>query len=314
MINVMSASSAPPSLLFCAAALNSQGYFLFLLWLTPPPRLILFYSTDLVCAFGGDASWFGGNHDISGLRRILGPHISVWYACSVCRLWLQQLPCCVKGDIFVFLFLFLLAWRCLRWGEWSKNIFNKKSSLFFKGWQYPNNIISASSKDMSYAFNCTSTQFSYFVCRFEMWKLIAKELMLLNYDVGEDSWESLGLQGDPTSPSEGDRPWDFFGRNDAEAETPVLWPPHVKSWLIGKDSDAGRDWGQEEKGTTEDEMAGWHHWLDGREFEWTPGVVDGQGGLACCNSWRHKESDMTERLNWTELNVQKSLRTTALAG
>ena len=77
---------------------------------------------------------------------------------------------------------------------------------------------------------------------------------------------------------------------------------HVKSWLIGKDSDAGRDWGQEEKGTTEDEMAGWHHWLDGHEFAWTPGVVDGQGGLACCNSWGCKESDTTEWLNWTELN------------
>ena len=73
-------------------------------------------------------------------------------------------------------------------------------------------------------------------------------------------------------PFEGDQPWDLFGRNDAKAESPVLWPPHVKSWLIGKDSDAGRDWGQEEKGTTEDEMAGWHHWLDGRESEWTPGV------------------------------------------
>ena len=84
-------------------------------------------------------------------------------------------------------------------------------------------------------------------------------------------------------------------------ETPVLWPPHAKSWLIGKDSDAGRDWGQEEKSTTEDEMAGWHHGLDGRESEWTPGVGDGQGGLACFNSWDRKESDTNERLNWTEL-------------
>jgi len=102
--------------------------------------------------------------------------------------------------------------------------------------------------------------------------------------------------------SEGDQPWDFFGRNDAKAETPVLWPPHVKSWLIGKDSDAGRDCGQEEKGTTEDEMAGWYHWLNGRESEWTLGVGDGQGGLECCDSWSRNESDMTERLNWTELN------------
>ena len=77
----------------------------------------------------------------------------------------------------------------------------------------------------------------------------------------------------------------------------------MKSWLIGKDSDAGRDWGQEEKGTTEDEMAGWHHWLDGRESEWTPGVGDGQGGLACCNSLGRKESDMTERLISSDLKI-----------
>ena len=82
-----------------------------------------------------------------------------------------------------------------------------------------------------------------------------------------------------------DQSWVFIGRTDAEAETPVLWPPHAKSWLIGKDPDAGRDWGQEEKGTTEDEMAGWHHRLNGHEFEWTPGVGDGQGGLVCCDSW-----------------------------
>jgi len=102
--------------------------------------------------------------------------------------------------------------------------------------------------------------------------------------------------------SEGDQSWILIGRTDAEAEAPVLWPPHAKSWLTGKDSDAGKDWGQEEKGTTEDEMAGWHHWLDGHESEWTLGVGDGQGGLACCNSWGRKESDTTERLNWTELN------------
>ena len=84
---------------------------------------------------------------------------------------------------------------------------------------------------------------------------------------------------------------------------PILWPPHAKRWLIGKDSDAGRDWGQEEKGTTEDEMAGWHHRLDGHEFRWTPGAGDGQGGLACCDSRGCKESDMTERLNWTELII-----------
>jgi len=94
----------------------------------------------------------------------------------------------------------------------------------------------------------------------------------------------------------------FIGRTDAEAETPILWPPHVKSWLIGKDPDAGRYWGQEEKGTREDEMAGWHHQLDVHEFGWIPEVSDGQEGLACCNSWGREELDTTERLNWTELN------------
>ena len=137
--------------------------------------------------------------------------------------------------------------------------------------------------------------------RVGLWRrLSAEELMLLNSGVGEDSWESLGLQGDPTSPFWRRSALGFFGRNVAKAETPVLWPPHAKSWLIGKDSDAGRDWGHEEKGTTEDEIAGWHHQLDGHEFEWTPGVGDGQGGVVCCDLWGRKESDMTERLNWTE--------------
>ena len=93
--------------------------------------------------------------------------------------------------------------------------------------------------------------------------------------------------------SEGDQPWDFSGRNDADVETPVLWAPHAKSWLIGKDPDAGRDSGQEDKGMTEDEMAGWHHWLDGHESEWTQGVGDGRGGLAYCDSWGRKESVFT---------------------
>ena len=103
--------------------------------------------------------------------------------------------------------------------------------------------------------------------------------------------------------SKGDQSWVFIGRTDAKAETPILWPPHAKCWLIGKDPDAGRDWGQEEKGATEDEMAGWHHWLDGREFEWTLGVGDGQGGQVCCDSWGHKESDTTEQLNCIELKL-----------
>ena len=97
----------------------------------------------------------------------------------------------------------------------------------------------------------------------------------------------------------GDQSWMFIGRTDAEAETSILWPPDAKNWLTWKDPDAGKDWGQEEKGMTEDEMVGWHQWLNGHEFGWTPGVGDGQGGLACCSPWGHKESDMTEQLNWT---------------
>ena len=131
----------------------------------------------------------------------------------------------------------------------------------------------------------------------------------------EESWApknwcfwTVGLEKTPESPldckeiqpvhSKGHQSWVFFGRTDAE--TPILWPPHAKSWLLEK-TDAGKDWGQEEKGMTEDEMAGWHHRLDGHEFGWTPGVGDGQGGPACCNSRGHKESDMTEWLNGTEL-------------
>ena len=96
----------------------------------------------------------------------------------------------------------------------------------------------------------------------------------------------------------GDQSWVFIGRTDVEDETLVLWSPLAKSWLIGKDPNAGRDWGQEEKGTTEDEMVGWHHRLNAHGFGWILGVGDGQGGLACCNSWGHKESDSTEQLNW----------------
>ena len=106
----------------------------------------------------------------------------------------------------------------------------------------------------------------------------------------------------PVHHPKGDQSWVFIERTDAEAKTPILWPPHAKSWLIGKDPDAGRDWGKEEKGTREDEMAGWHHRLYAYEFGWTPGAGDGQGGLACCDSWGRKELDTTEQPNWTEAN------------
>ena len=110
----------------------------------------------------------------------------------------------------------------------------------------------------------------------------------------------------------GDQSWVFIGGTDVEAETPILWPPDVESWLIWKDPDARQDWGQEEKGMTEDEMVGWHHRHNGRRFWWTPGVDDGQGGLTYCGSWGRKESDMTERLNWTELDEGEKSGNTAL--
>ena len=99
----------------------------------------------------------------------------------------------------------------------------------------------------------------------------------------------------------GNQPWKFIGRTNAEAEAPRLWPPDAKSRLIGKDPDSGKDWGQEEKGVAEDEMVGWHHWLNAYEFEQTLGDSGGQGSLACCSPWGHKELDTTEWLNWTEL-------------
>ena len=107
----------------------------------------------------------------------------------------------------------------------------------------------------------------------------------------------------------GNQSWIFTGRTDAEAETPILWPPDVKNWLIWKDPDAGKDWKQEEKGMTESEMAGWHCWCNGHELGQTPGVDDGQGSLACCSPWGCKELDTTEWLNWTDwtpLNISFS--------
>ena len=110
----------------------------------------------------------------------------------------------------------------------------------------------------------------------------------------------------PVHPN-GNQSWIFMERTDTEAETPMLWPPDTKNWLLWKDPDAGENWGQEEKGTTVDEMVRRHHWLNGHEFEKTLGVGDEQGGLACCSPWGLKESDMTEWLNWTEYYKKKNL-------
>ena len=133
-------------------------------------------------------------------------------------------------------------------------------------------------------------------------KLSAEEFMLFNCGVGEHSWESLGLQGDPTSPSKRRLVLGVHWRDWCWSWNSNTWPPDAKSWLIWRDPDPGKGWGQEEKRMTEDEMIGWHHRLNGHGFGWTLRVGDGQGGLECCSSWGRKESDMTERLNWTALN------------
>ena len=130
-------------------------------------------------------------------------------------------------------------------------------------------------------------------------KLSAKELMLSNCGIGEDSWEPLGCKEiKPVNPKR-NQSWIFIGRTDDEAEAPLLWPPDAKNWLAEKDPDAGKDWRQEEKGMTEDEMVGWHHRLNGHGFEQASGYGEGQGSLACCSSWGCKELDTTDLLNTT---------------
>ena len=124
--------------------------------------------------------------------------------------------------------------------------------------------------------------------------------MLLNCGVGEDSESPYDCKEIKPVIPKGNQSWIFIGKTDAEVETPILWPPDARNWLFGKDPDAGKDWGQEEKGTTEEEMVGWHHRLYGYKFEQAPGVGDGQGSLECCCPWCGKESDMIEPLNWTE--------------
>ena len=136
-----------------------------------------------------------------------------------------------------------------------------------------------------------------------MWELDYKESWVLKnwcfWTVVLEKTLESPLDCKETQPK-GDQSWVFIGRINAKAEAPVLWPPDVKKYLIGKDPDAGKDWRQEEKGMTEDHIVGWHHWLDGHEFEQAPRVGDGQGGLACCSPWGRKESDTTEQLNWAE--------------
>ena len=137
---------------------------------------------------------------------------------------------------------------------------------------------------------------SWSIKKAECWRIDAFELRC---------WRRLlrvpwTVRRSPPVHHKGDQSWVFIGRTDVEAETPILWPPDAKKWLIWKDPDARKDWRREEKGTTEDETVGWHHRLTGHGFGWTLGVSDGQGGLAYCGPWGHKESDTTEWLNWSK--------------
>ena len=139
---------------------------------------------------------------------------------------------------------------------------------------------------------------SWIIQRAEHWRIYAFELWCWRRLL-RVPWTAR-ISNQPANPK-GNQSWIFIGRTDAEA--PMLWPPDAKNWLIGKDPDAGKDWGQEEKGMTEDELVGWHYRLDGHEFEQAPGVGDGQGSLTCCSPWGRKESDTTEWLNSTDLIV-----------
>ena len=159
-------------------------------------------------------------------------------------------------------------------------------------------------KQRTLNFKCNFNYTAEEILEKSLKRLIGKmgRMMLLLWIIRRIRWVN---EIQPVHPK-GDQSGVFIGRTDVEAETPVLWPPDLKSWLIGKDPDAGKDWGQKEKGTKEDEMVGWHHRLNGHGFVWTPKAGDVQGGLASCSSWGCKESDTTERLNWAELNWVKS--------
>ena len=131
-----------------------------------------------------------------------------------------------------------------------------------------------------------------------------KQRQLQSGRIGKEHLESLlNFKEIKAVNPEGNQSWIFIGRTDAETETTIFWPPYAKNWLIGKDPDSGKSWRQEEKGMRKDEVVGWHHWLDAHEFEQAPGVGDRQGNLACCSLWSRKESDMTERLNWSQMKT-----------
>ena len=153
----------------------------------------------------------------------------------------------------------------------------------------------------------SSQSYGFSSSHVQMWELSHKESWVLNNwcfwtmvleKTLESSLDCKEIQ--PVNPK-GNQSWIFIGKSDAEVETPILWSPDVKNWLIGKDPDAGKYWRQDKKGTSQDEMVGWHHGLDEHEFEKASGVGDRQGGLACCSPWGHKELDTTKWVDWTDV-------------
>ena len=152
----------------------------------------------------------------------------------------------------------------------------------------------------------------------ESWTIKKTEhrTVLSNCGAGKDSWESLGLQEiKPVNPKR-NQPWIVIGRTDSEAEVPIFWPPDAKSWPTGKDSAAGKDWGQVEKGAEEDEIVGWHHYFNGRKFEQTPGDSEGQGSLICCSSWGSQRVgyNLVTEQQPSDSDVSQTLRGAGLLG
>ena len=199
----------------------------------------------------------------------------------------------------------ILFWGALKSLQMVTTAMNEKTSLLF-GRKAMTNLENILKQRHYCADKCPYSQ----SCGFSsshiwMWELDHKE----NWTPKNWCFWTVVLENTFESPSDckeikpvnpkGNQCWVFIGRTDAEAEGTILWPPDAKNWLISKDPDAGKDWGQEEKGTTENEMVRWNHWLDGHEFEQAPGFGDGQASLECCSPWGHKESDTTEQLNWT---------------
>ena len=197
---------------------------------------------------------------------------------------LDKVPVCEHTQLLSHVQLFATLWTIARQAPLSMGFSRQE---YWSGWPFPSpgSLPDPGIEPSSPALQADSLPSPYEVPRLFESPLDCKEIQ-------------------PVHPR-GNQSWMFTRRTDVEAETPTLWPPDKKNWLIWKDPDAGKDWRWEEKGTTEDEIVGWHHRLNRHEFVWTPGVGDGQGGLTCCSLWGPKESDTTERLNWTELNRTK---------